>query len=395
MTRACLPNYEPKSINTFDLPSGSCFFVTDKTILGRFWGGTRIAHDLTLDEIKILARSMTVKSILAGIPIGGAKVGVRVNQGYDKAVLINSLSKVLGTAIRNGTHFLGTDIGFTENDANKLYELIGTKRKIFSGRISVGDSCASGVQSCIEYFSNDIPSLKGGTVSIEGFGKLGSATAKLLSSKGFKIVAVSNIDGTVYDPSGLDIDEMLALSGQDPKKMFQSYLHGHRNAELYPKEKINLIQCDILIPGARIFSIDTSEAEKIKAKIVCPLSNAPVTLGGEQVLSKRGIISVPDVISNSGGVIGSVVQHLGACHVENLISKIIQKNLGLVYDNLEEGKIPKQVASGMALKRLEDLEGHQITGSMKLVLSWVKLIGPGALLKAMQEYLSLKANENN
>jgi glutamate dehydrogenase (NAD(P)+) len=395
LAHACLPSYEPKSVDIFDLPSGRCFFVTDKTILGRSWGGIRIANDLTVDEMRILARSMTVKSILAGIPIGGAKAGVYVTKNYDKSTLINSLSKVLGPYIKSGSHFLGTDIGFTEDDANALYALAGTKRNLFSSRISVGETCAYGILSCIEFIrkitSRD---LEGGTVALEGFGRLGSATANLLSSKGFKIVAVSNIGGALYDSSGLDIDELITLSNQDPTKMFQSYLQRHGNSVLYPKEKINLLQCDILIPGARIFSIDTLEAEEIKAKIVCPLSNAPVTLGGEKMLAKRGIISVPDVISNSGGVIGSVVQHLGALCTQRLISETIQKNLGLVYNNLQWGEIPKELASAIALKRLQDLERHQRTGSMKLVLSWVKRIGPNALLRAIEEYLSLAANKN-
>jgi glutamate dehydrogenase (NAD(P)+) len=395
MARACLPNYNPKSVKIFDLPSGRGFFVIDTAILGRFWGGARIARDLTLDEIRILARSMAVKSILAGIPIGGSKVGLQINQTYDKTMLIDSLSRVLDKSIRNGKHFLGTDIGFSENDANRLYEMIGTKRRIFSGKISVGESSATGVLECIGYFSKNSSDLNGGAVAIEGFGRLGSATAKLLSSRGFKIVAISNIDGTIYDPSGLDIDELLTLSNQDPKKLFQTYLQRHLNVEFYPKEKIKFIQCDILIPGARTFFIDAPDAEKIKVKMICPLSNAPVTLDGERILAKRGIISVPDVISNSGGVIGSVAQHLGSHSVKYLISEIIQRNLGFVYDNLERFQIPKHVASQIALKRLQELEKHQRTGSIKLVLSWIRRIGPSALFEAVKEYLSLMENENN
>jgi len=389
---ACLPDYEPKLIRTFNLPAGQCFLVIDRTILGRCWGGFRVVDNLSLDEIKILARSMTFKNMLAGIPIGGAKGGMCVStKNYNNSSLVDSISKVIGPFLKKGSYYMGTDIGFKEETVNSVYTKSGCKRSLYEGKMSVGEACAHGISTCLEYLKKTKPlDLDGGTVALEGFGRLGIPTAKLLSSKGFKIVAVSNINGAVYDPDGLDINELIRLSELDQEKMLSSYIRRHSNSILYPKEAINELDCDILIPGARIFTIDDSVARNVKAKIVCPLSNAPITSSGETMLAKREIISIPDFISNSGGGIASFAQHLGAKTIQTHISKIITRNLELVFSNLNDDNIPKITACAIGYELLKNLERHEKIGTAKLFLSWVRKVGPTSIWNGAMEYLTDK-----
>ena len=140
---------------------GAGYFVIDRSILGRSWGGLRIAADLTLAEVKILARTMTMKSVLAGVPIGGAKGGIRLQtKTIEREKLLNLASRLIGGHIRKQSYFLGTDIGFKEKDANRVYELAGSKRRLFSGKLSPGTCCAHSILASIEFVKRMNPGSK-------------------------------------------------------------------------------------------------------------------------------------------------------------------------------------------------------------------------------------------
>jgi glutamate dehydrogenase (NAD(P)+) len=392
--RAYLPSFDPKLVLSFSLPMAQCYFVIDTAISGRSWGGFRVTENLTLAEIEVLARTMTIKTMLAGIPIGGAKGGVSLRaKKYDRDDLMRRVALAIGPYLRQRRYFMGTDLGFTESDADYLYECSGSRLRLFAGRIRVGEACAEGILASLEYLQhNDICGFDERTVALEGFGRIGSATAQLLSSEGFRIVAISNLAGTLYDPRGLNVEELLSIRSGTPEAILSAYSRNHKSVIVLPKEALYSIETEILIPGARTLVIDDEEAEQVKAKIVCPISNAPVTSQGERKLASRGIVSVPDVISNSGGLIASFAQHLGANTVQTkaIISNIIAQNLDHVFAGLTDREVPKRLAVAIAQERFEKMEKAEKIEMLRFLSPWIRTLGSNALLFGFKEYLSLR-----
>jgi glutamate dehydrogenase (NAD(P)+) len=391
---ACLPAFEPKLVLSSELPLGRCHFVIDTTILGRSWGGIRIADDLSLTEVRVLARTMTVKTILAGIPIGGAKAGIALAaKNHDREAMLRQVYGIIAPYVKNRNYIPATDIGFTETDVNSLYDFADCKARYFVGEITVGEACAKGIAQSLRYVAeNGTCRLGDRTVALEGFGRIGVPTAKLLALEEFRIVAVSDIAGTLYDPSGLDVSELATTRRASPEGFLSKYSKGHVRANLLPREALFSIESEVLIPGARALTIDDKAARRIKAKVVCPISNAPVTLEGEEMLARRGIVSVPDIISNTGGMIASFAQHLGAdkTQTEQIISEVITGNLRSVFVNLPSGMIPKKLAVAIATDRLRKIKRRERIGALRFLAPWIKALGLNAMLVGFKQYIGLK-----
>ena len=367
--------------------------VIDTVISGRSWGGFRVAESLSLDEVKVLARTMTIKTMLAGIPIGGAKGGVSISTtNYDREEMLRLTSDIVGPYVKQRSYFLGTDLGFSEADAEVLYRYAGSKQKLFSGNLTVGEACATGILASLEYLQNKGICRFGKTVAIEGFGRIGAPTAMLLSLHGYRIVAISNIAGTLTDASGLDVTELVDIAATSSDNPVASYPESHPSATVLPKEALPHVESDILIPGARALMLDGNLARQVKAKVICPISNAPVTADGEEVLAGLGRTSVPDVISNTGGLIASFAQHLGANipQTKAIIYEIISRNLDSVFTNLKDGEIPKTVAAAIALERFREIQRSEKIGVLKFISPWVRTLGLTALLSGLKEYFGLK-----
>lgn len=391
---ACLPVYEPKHVLTSRLPMGQCYIVIDTAVSGRSWGGFRIAHDLQLGEVRVLARTMTMKTMLAGIPIGGAKGGISLSTAeYDREEMLRLTSAIVGPYIKQRKYFLGTDLGFSESDADFLYRSSGSKLKLFSGGMTVGDACATAIGESLEYLQrNGICRYEARTVALEGFGRIGSATAKLLSAEGFRILAISNLAGTLYDPSGLNVPELLSILTLSPETILSVYARNHPDAVLLPREALAHVESDILIPGARALVINREVARRIKAKVLCPISNAPVTADGEEVLVQAGKISLPDIITNSGGLIASFAQHLGAnmSQTKKTISEIISQNLDTVFGDVFKGQVLKKKATAVAVARLSEIQKSEKLGSIRFLSPWIRNLGLSSLLHGFKVYLGLK-----
>jgi len=391
---ACLPAYEPSLVIQSQLPMGACFLVIDETVLGRSWGGFRVAENLPLDEVRVLARTMTMKTMLAGIPIGGAKGGVSLSTSqYSREEMLQFTSMVVGPYVKQHQYFLGTDIGFTESDVDSLYHSVHTKRKVFSQGLNVGDACATGISASLEYLQrNGICRYDQKTVALEGFGRIGIPTAKLLEEEGYRIVAISNLAGTLHDSSGLSVPQLLSIPATSPRDILSTYSKNHMSATILPRQALTQIAAEILIPGARALVIDPEAARQMKAKVICPISNAPVTADAEEILAKAGTVSMPDIITNSGGLIASFAQHLGAdvTQTKKIIVEIIARNLDSVYDDEIGREVPKKSATAVALARLDEIRKSEKIGTLKFLLPWIRALGLNAVLNGFKEYLGLK-----
>jgi len=389
---ASLPVYEPQVVEVLSESDGVGYFVIDRSILGRSWGGFRIAADLSLAEVKILARTMTIKGVLAGVPIGGAKGGIcpqTRNVGSEE--LLGLASRLIGRHIRSRSYFLGTDLGFDRKSADIVYELAGSSRRTFSGKLSPGVCCARSVLASIEYVKQLNSKHDPHTVALEGFGAMAVPTAKLLTSKGYNIVAVSNIDGTLEDRGGLNVKELAEMAANSNASFLPRYATTHPSAMFRPEYSINFKACDILIPGTRVFSISERTAALVKSKVICPISNSPVSAAAEEALAQRGIMSVPDVISNSGAIIGSFAQQLGAdeTQTESIIVDIVNSNLKHVFESAS-GRTPKFLAVHLGVQRMKTLERSEKITALSWLIPWLRKFGANSILNGMREYLSLK-----
>lgn len=194
------------------------------------------------------------------------------------------------------------------------------------------------------------------SVAIEGFGNVGSFTAKYLSGFGARIVAVSDSKGCVYDPSGIDFDELLKIKQETGS--VANYKHGKkiRNGEIFG------LPVDILIPAAQPDVITKENVGKIKAKIIVEAANIPATPEIEEMLHRRGILVVPDIVANAGGVISSYAEYRGhhPKKMLEMVEKKIVKNTKMVLENAKRKNIsPRAAAMEIAMERVRKAMGKR------------------------------------
>lgn len=307
-----------KIVHVYDPTTGmKGVVVVDTTSLGGAAGGIRMLPDITSEEIFWLARAMTHKFAILDMPIGGAKAGLWANPGIHGAQR-EAIMKAFGKAIKGlitEEVTLGPDMGTNAKDVATIYEGAGIPSR-YSGLAlkekdgepledhATGYGVVVAAKAACEFAGMDI---KGATVAIEGFGKVGGGVARYMDEAGAKVVAISNVYGTAYNKEGLDIKKLLIARKKSGDKAVQKY----RDAQHIDKGDIYFLPVDILVPGARPYVINKGNVSEVKAKIISSIANIPITDEAEQLLFERGVYSVPDFISNAGGVVLGVVDVLG------------------------------------------------------------------------------------
>ncbi len=276
-------------------------------------GGIRYAPEVSLDEVRALAMLMTWKCSVLGIPYGGAKGGVIVDRTLLSKVELERLTRRYATEI---SIMIGPDVDIPAPDVNtdpQIMAWIMDTLSMHSGHnvaavvtgkpIAVGGSrgrveaTGRGVfivtREVTKYLGR---TLEGATVVVQGFGNVGSVTAKLLHDAGCKIIGLSDIFGAIHDPRGIDVP--LALQ----------YIKEHgRLAGMHGSQEINNAQlleipCDILIPAATEGVLTHHNADRIATKLIVEAANGPTTPDADAIFARRGIPVVPDILANAGGV---------------------------------------------------------------------------------------------
>jgi glutamate dehydrogenase (NAD(P)+) len=137
---------------------------------------------------------------------------------------------------------------------------------------------------------------EGTSVIVQGFGNVGSFSAKLLWEKGYKIIGIGEFDGALFNPNGIDISELLEWKAKT------GTIHGFKEAEAADKDDLLLRKCDVLIPAATENVITSKNAANIKARILCEGANGPTTPLADEILADKGVFVIPDILANAGGV---------------------------------------------------------------------------------------------
>lgn len=260
-------------------------------------GGTRLAPDVTERETQLLARAMTYKFAVLGTNYGGAKATIRAASA-DRELAIKRYCDEIRPLVEKRTFLTATDLGTTPEDFRSLPgsdedELMHSPYK---GMPLDAYITGVGVAAAAEAA---IGGLDGRTFALEGFGKVGGATAVEMSRRGARLVALSTIAGCVSKASGFDVGELLDLRVRHGDRLIE-----HVGVPVVPAGDLFATTADVLVPGARIGVIDETRAQALRAKVVAPAANVPYTSGGLEILRRQGITALADFVCNSGATIG-------------------------------------------------------------------------------------------
>jgi len=290
--------------------------VQHSDVRGPYKGGLRFHPEINLDDMKALAFWMTIKCAVADIPYGGAKGGIKVDT---KKVSKGELERITRAYTRHIAEFIGPEKDIPAPDMytnpqimawvmDEYSHIVGhnTPAAVTGKPLEIGGSLgrdtatAQGGYYVLEMLFRELK-IKAAdmTFAVQGFGNAGMNMAKILASHKLKVAAVSDSTAGIYNPKGLEIEKLITYKQKNGK------LAGFPGAKTITNEELLELPVKVLIPAALESVITDVNVDKIKANIIMELANGPIVMSACQKLHKRGVLVVPDVLANSGGVIVS------------------------------------------------------------------------------------------
>lgn len=327
--------------------------VQHNNALGPYKGGIRFHPASNLDEVKALASLMTWKTSVVGLPYGGAKGAVAVDpralsvreleglsRGYCRAIAPN-----IGPQVDIPAPDVGINSEIMDWMADEYARLSGARQPAaFTGKSvdkggSRGREVATGFGGYVilrEFlkvssgFQRPLSSIR---IAIQGFGNVGANISRILFEKGFKIIAISDSKGALYDPDGIDIKKVMETkerTGIIDRAVCYSLGSNQEPCKMFTNEELLLLPVDILIPAALEDVITEENAGKVQAKIILEMANGPIARQADDLLTRRGIAIIPDILANSGGVVGSYFEWMQSLEQkywteEQVLAKIDEK----------------------------------------------------------------------
>lgn len=288
------------------------------TAVGPAKGGLRYHPQVSMDEVKTLSFWMTCKCSVAGIPYGGGKGGITVDPSKLSERELEELSRgfirkiapIIGSKMDIPAPDVNTNgkiMGWMVDEYSKInggetdYGVITGKHLSMGGSLGRTEATGRGVMISVREACKRLNiNIKDATCAVQGFGNVGSWSAKLIHRLGIKIVAISDYKDAIYCPTGID-----------PIEAEKYMLANDRKLEGYPGSKVisgaELLACDVtvLVPAALEMQLTKENAGAVKAKIICEGANGPTTPEADDILEKNGVLVVPDILANAGGVVVS------------------------------------------------------------------------------------------
>lgn len=335
------------------------YVVIDSTVGGRSCGGLRMLPDIDEAEIRGLARAMTLKYGFLGLPQGGAKAGVRGNPEAPQAERRHRLvefGRAVAPLLRSRTYIPNTDMGTENTDIRHMLLSVGVpiKRRELRGTQSGYYTALSALTSAKQAIRHLGMTLSGCSVAIEGFGKVGRALAELLDEANVRVVAISTSRGGFFNPQGLDLKRLKDLEAKAGSRVVDLYTE----AERIDRAALLELPVDLLCPCGRHNSLHADNAHCVKARIICPGANNPVTPEAERILFERGVLCLPDFVTNSGGVLGGTMEF--ASVRKDRIALFVERHIGrrvawLLGEGARQGVRSRQIAVPFALRRFDQV----------------------------------------
>jgi glutamate dehydrogenase (NAD(P)+) len=349
--------------------------VIHNNVLGPSKGGIRYARDVTLDEVKALAAWMTWKCAVVDVPFGGAKGGVVCDpQGMSP----DELERLTRRYTANLIDVFGPDRDIPAPDMNTNEQIMAwvldtysmharrTENAVVTGKpIALGGSkgrreaTGRGVMTVTLAAMEQLGlSPSDCSVAVQGFGNVGSIGARLLSEQGCKVIAVSDITGGYHNASGLNIHEMM-----DYTTSHDGTLEGYPHADHITNEELLALDVDVLVPAAKEDQITASVAQDVKAKIIAEGANGPTTPSADPILHDRGVLVIPDILANAGGVTVSYFEWVQdrqgyfwtLDRVNRRLDRIMRRAFNQVYETAQDHDVSLRIgAYVMAIRKVAD-----------------------------------------
>jgi glutamate dehydrogenase (NAD(P)+) len=348
--------------------------VQHSIIRGPAKGGIRYHPDVNLEEVMALAAWMTWKCAVVGIPFGGGKGGIqcdpskmsrgeleRLTRRYtaDMIDVIGPESDVPAPDVNTNEQTMAWIMDtYSMHARHTVTSVVTGKPLALGGSAGRREATGRGVLFCVREAAKRIGlNLSGATVVVQGFGNVGSVAADLLAKDGAKIVAVSDVNGGIKDPNGFDVPALIQHVVATKSVM------GFPGGTAVQGKDVLEIPCDILIPAALENQITRTNAAKIKARIIAEGANGPTTTQADKILNKAGVLVIPDILCNSGGVTVSYFEWVQDRQgffwkeeeVNDRLEHIIVNSFRDVATMADEHKVSFRVAAFMlAIKRVVD-----------------------------------------
>lgn len=329
------PQFEDGQIHTFH-----AFIVRHSQALGPSKGGIRMTDTVCLDDINGLAMEMTWKCALIGVPFGGGKSGIvaepRGMSAYDKETLIRSFIRSAHNHVGPQVYVPAPDMGTNEKDMGYIKDTIAysegtanthgcyvTGKPVILGGIpgrreATGRGVVMTVMASLAKFDMDITDAR---CVVQGFGNVGSVACEALHELGAKIIGVSDIDGAIMNPEGLNIhylNEHVKQTGS---------VAGFAGSDNIDGAKMLEQECDVLVLAAAANQINAHNAPKIKARIIAEGANSPTSPEADEILEGKDVFIIPDILCNAGGVFVSYLEYTQETQQEQMRVEEVQERL--------------------------------------------------------------------
>jgi len=304
---------------------------------------------------------MTLKNSAAGLAHGGGK---SVLWGDPRMPRENKerLIRAFAHALRHEQDYIfGPDMGTDESCMawikDEIGRSVGLPASLGGIPLDVIGATGWGLSHAAEVATHHCGlALEGARVVIQGFGAVGTHTARFLRQKGVLLIAASDTGGTVHDPAGLDVAQLVEL-----KRAGKSVRDYHAGEKL-DRDAVIDIECDIWIPAARPDVVREDNVARLRTKLVLQGANIPFSPGAEQALHERGVVVVPDFIANAGGVICAAMEYRGATESQafEAIEEKIRANVEAVLNDAAAERVPpRQAAMRLARARVEEAMSYR------------------------------------
>jgi glutamate dehydrogenase (NAD(P)+) len=293
--------------------------VQHSTVRGPAKGGVRYHPHVTLEEVEGLAALMTWKCAVVDIPYGGAKGGVicdpatmsknelrQLTMGYTRAIMpiIGPHKDIPAPDVNTNEQTMAWMVEAASSVAgHNVFGIVTGKPLSLGGSQGRAEATGRGVAiATASMLKKAWMQLEDTTVAIQGFGKVGAHTAQILAGMGCKVVAVSDISGGFYNPKGLDVESLIQHVADSPSHLLKGYKGA---AEPITNEELLYLPVEVLIPAAMENQITAANVGRVRAKAIVEAANGPTTPEADRALVDRGVLVVPDVLANAGGVVVS------------------------------------------------------------------------------------------
>jgi len=339
--------------------------VIHNEILGPSKGGIRYTPDVNVNEVKALAAWMTWKCAVVDVPFGGAKGGVVCDPG---SMSPGELERLTRRYTANLLDVFGPEKDIPAPDMNTNAQIMAWivdtynmhtrasstavvtgKPTILGGSLGRVEATGRGVMSVTMSAMEKLGmNPTDSTVAVQGFGNVGSVAAKLLAERGCKVVAVSDVTGGYYNENGFDVESLVAYAEKNKRS-----LAGFPGAESISNDELLTLPVDVLVPAAKEDQITSANAPDIKARIISEGANGPTTPSADRILEENGILVVPDILANAGGVTVSyfewVQDRQGYFWTLDRVNKRLDRMMKKAFDNVyaasEQYEVPLRTAS--------------------------------------------------